>query len=301
MGYTAFVPNTERNSDNRTRRPAAPRERARRAGTDGGHRAANRLVDILELLAASRDGLALREVSARLRAPKSSLLPLLRALTARGYLAQGRALEYRLGPGALDLGTAAPAHRDLVEVARPAVVDLMRRTGETVFLGTLCSDRASIVYVDKVESDHVIRYAGGVGDRRPLHATSSGKVILAFLSPDEREQVLKSLSLARHTERTVTSLPALRASLEAIRRAGVCVTTDELVSGASGIAAPVFDRYGRVAGACAIGGPPDPGGPRTPPPATQGAGTPRTPPARRGHPPPPGEEAGARTAPCGRP
>src|SRR5207245_1652995 len=85
------------------------------------------------------------------------------------------------------------------------------------------------------------------------HATSSGKVILAFLSPDEREQVLKSLSLARHTEQTVTSLPALRASLEAIRRAGVCVTTDELVSGASGIAAPVFDRYGRVAGACAYG------------------------------------------------
>ena len=77
----------------------------------------------------------------------------------------------------LDLGAAAPAHRELVEVARPAVVDLMRRTGETVFLGTLCSDRASIVYVDKVESDHMIRYAGGIGDRRPLHATSSGKVI----------------------------------------------------------------------------------------------------------------------------
>src|SRR5882762_4548991 len=70
------VPNTERSSDNRTRRPAAPRGRARRASTDGGHRAANRVVDILELLAASRDGLALREVSARLRAPKSSLLPL---------------------------------------------------------------------------------------------------------------------------------------------------------------------------------------------------------------------------------
>src|SRR3989454_7373354 len=129
MGYTAFVPNTERHSDNRTRRPPAPRARARRAGTDGGHRAANRLVDILELLAASRDGLALREVSRHLRAPKSSLLPLLRALTARGYLAQGRALEYRLRPGALDLRAAAPAHPDLIAGARPAVVDPMRRAG----------------------------------------------------------------------------------------------------------------------------------------------------------------------------
>ncbi len=228
---------------------------ARRASSEGGHRAANRVVDILELVAASADGLSLRDVSTRLGAPKSSLLPLLRALTLRGYLAQGRTREYRLGPRVHDLGATALVERGLVEVARPAVVDLMRRTGETVFLSTLSNDHTSVVYVDKVESDHVIRYAAGVGDRRPLHATSSGKVLLAFLPEEERERILTSLSLARHTERTVTSLPALRASLAEIRRAGVCVTTDELVAGASGIAAPVFDRYGRVAGACALGGP----------------------------------------------
>jgi DNA-binding IclR family transcriptional regulator len=275
------VPNTERDSN--TRIPAVPRGRARRPGPDGGHRAANRLVDILELLASSPDGLALRDVSARLEAPKSSLLSLLRALTARGYLAQGRAGEYRLGPSALDLGAAAPAQRELVEVARPAAMDLMRRTGETVFVGTLTSDRASVVYVDRVESDHVIRYAGGVGDRRPLHATSSGKVILAFLSAEEREEILKSLSLARHTERTVTSLPALRVSLDQIRRAGVCVTVDELVPGASGIAAPVFDRYGRVAGACAIGGPTDRVRPRLRALTTEVKSTARALSARLGH------------------
>ena len=235
------MPNTERDSKHRTR--------------SAGHRAANRVVDILELVAASADGLALRDVSAQLEAPKSSLLPLLRALTARGYLAQGRAGEYRLGRGALDLGAAVPAQRELVDVARPAVVELMRRTGETVFVGMLSSDRTSVVYVDKFDSDHIIRYAGGVGDRRPLHATSSGKAILAFLPVEERDEILKSVSLARHTDRTITSLPALRAALDDIRRAGVCVTIDELVPGASGIAAPVFDRYGRVAGACAIGGP----------------------------------------------
>ena len=180
-------------------------ERRSQIGTDsgGGHRAANRVVDILELLAASADGLALRDLSGQLETPKSSLLPLLRALTVRGYLTQGRAGEYRLGPGVLDLGAAVPTHRKLVDIARPVVVDLGRRTGETVFVGVLGSDRTSVVYVDKVESDHVIRYAGGVGDRRPLHATSSGKAILAFLSREEREEILRSLSLARHTARTL--------------------------------------------------------------------------------------------------
>jgi DNA-binding IclR family transcriptional regulator len=222
-------------------------------------------------------------VSAKLEAPKSSLLPLLRALTARGYLAQGRAGEYRLGPGALDLGSAAPVQRELVDVARPAAVDLMRRTGETVFVGMLSTDRTSVVYVDRVESDHIIRYAAGVGDRRPLHATSSGKAILAFLAAEERDEILKSLSLARHTDRTVTSLPALGASLDEIRRAGVCMTIDELVPGASGIAAPVFDRYGRVAGAFAIGGPTDRVRPRLRMLATEVKATARAVSVRLGH------------------
>jgi IclR family acetate operon transcriptional repressor len=224
---------------------------------DGGHRAANRVVDILELLAASREGLALREVSAELEAPKSSLLPLLRALTARGYVDQGRGGEYRLGPRALALGTGSRVHRELGDVARPALAELMRRTGETVFLGTLASDRLTVVYIDKVDSEQIIRYAAGVGDRRPLHATSLGKAILAFLPEEERDEILRALPLERHTERTVTTAAALRASLDETRRAGVSVSVDEMVRGASGVAAPIVDRDGRVVGACSIGGPTD--------------------------------------------
>ena len=229
----------------------------RRSAAEGGHRAANRVVDILELVAVSRDGLALREVSAKLEAPKSSLLPLLRALTARGYLEQGRNGEYRLGWKALELGNGSPAQRELVDVARPALVGLMRRTGETVFLSTLTSDRQAVVYVDKVESEQIIRYAAGVGDRRPLHATSAGKVMLAFLAAEPREEILASIPLTRHTERTLTSVGSLRTSFEEIRRTGVSLSVDELVRGASGVAAPIFDRQGRVAGACTIGAPTD--------------------------------------------
>jgi DNA-binding IclR family transcriptional regulator len=227
----------------------------RHARAASGHRAANRVVDILELVAASRDGLALREVSTRLEAPKSSLLPLLRTLAARGYLEQERSGEYRLGPRALELGRGSPARRELQEVARPTLVELMRRSGETVFLGALAGDGLSVVYVDKVESEQIIRYAAGIGDRRPLHATSSGKVMLAYLPDAQREATLRALTLTRHTERTVTSVASLRAALEEIRRAGACVSLDELVRGASGVSAPIFDGDGRLVGACTIAGP----------------------------------------------
>ncbi len=229
---------------------------ARATETRAGHRAAHRVVDILELLAASREGLALREVTAQLEAPKSSLLSLLRTLTARGLL-EHTGSGYRLGPRALALGAGTAAQRELSEVARPALLALMRRTGETVFLGVLAGDGLSVVYVDKVESEQIIRYTAGVGDRRPLHATSTGKTILAFLPDERREEILRALTLTRHTEQTVTSPEALRTALEEVRRAGVCVSVDEMVRGAAGVAAPIFDRHGRSVGACTIAGPTD--------------------------------------------
>jgi IclR family transcriptional regulator, acetate operon repressor len=248
-----------------------------------GHRTANRVVDILELLVASPDGLALREISAELEAPKSSLLPLLRALTARGLLEQGRSGAYRLGPRALALAASASASRELLDVARPALLALMRRTEETVFLGALAGDGLAVVYVDKVESEQIIRYAAGIGDRRPLHATSTGKAILAFLPAARREEILATLPLERHTERTVTSPAALRASLEEIRHAGVCISVDEMVRGASGVAAPIFDRHGAVVGAGTIAGPTDRLRPRLRSLAAEARDTARAISARLGH------------------
>lgn len=231
--------------------------RAAATETRDGHRAAHRVVDILELLAASRQGLALRDVSAQLEAPKSSLLSLLRTLTARGLLEHTPTGAYRLGPRALALGGGPAARRELSEVARPALLELMRRTGETVFLGVLAGDGQAVVYVDKVESEQIIRYSAGVGDRRPLHATSTGKTILAFLPEARREEILAALPLVSHTEQTVTSRSALRQTLDDIRRAGVCVSLDEMVRGASGVAAPIFDRHGECVAACTIAAPTD--------------------------------------------
>jgi DNA-binding IclR family transcriptional regulator len=221
------------------------------------HRATDRVIDILEVTAASRDGVPLKDLSLRVETPKSSLLPLLRTLSARGYLEQGRAGEYRLGRRAVELAVRSQGHRDLVEVARPALAALMRRTGESAFLTTLAADATAVVFIDVVESEELIRYTVNVGQRSPLHATANGKAILAVLPEIEREEILRTLPLKGYTDRTLTTLPALRASLDEVRGIGVCVSVDEIVRGAAGIAVPVYDRDGRVAGACAVGGPTD--------------------------------------------
>jgi IclR family acetate operon transcriptional repressor len=227
------------------------------AASGARHRATDRVIDILELTAASRDGIPLKDLSLRVETPKSSLLPLLRTLSARGYLERGRAREYRLGPRAFELAVRSPGRRDLVEVARPALEALMRRTGESAFLTTLATDATAVAFIDVVESEQLIRYTVNVGQRSPLHATANGKAILAVLPNAEREEILRALTLKRYTDRTITTLPALRSALDEIRATGVSVSVDEIVKGASGIAVPVYDRDGHLVGACAVGGPTD--------------------------------------------
>ncbi len=237
--------------------------RARKPAAHERHRATDRVIDILELTAANRDGLLLKDLALGVETPKSSLLPLLRTLSARGYLEQGRGGAYRLGPRALELAARSSGRRELVEAARPALDALMRKTGESAFLTTLADDAAAVVFIDVVETDHVIRYTVNVGQRSPLHASANGKAILAVLPPAVRESTLRALPLKRYTERTITSMPALRAALDEIRAQGVAISIDEIVRGASGVAAPIYDREGGVAGACAVGGPTDRIKPRT--------------------------------------
>src|SRR5207237_7168895 len=161
------------------------------------HRATDRVIDILELTAASRDGIPLKDLSLRVETPKSSLLPLLRTLSARGYLEQGRAGEYRLGPRALELAVRSTGRRDLVEAARPALDALMQRTGESAFLAPLAMDAAALVFIDVLETEQLIRYTVNVGQRSPLHATANGKAILAFLPAGDPQAIVRTLALNR--------------------------------------------------------------------------------------------------------
>ena len=135
------------------------------------------------------------------------------------------------------------------------LLHLAQRTGESVYLAVLTPAPPEVVYVDKVESRHSIRYTAGLGERRPLHCTAPGLAVFAFMPPDERKRLLASLKFTAFTAATVTKREVIRRRLDEIRAAGVVVNVDEFIAGASGIAAPVFDQQGDVVGACTVIGP----------------------------------------------
>jgi IclR family acetate operon transcriptional repressor len=222
---------------------------------DSGHRTAGRVLDILECLAMAPQGSALRDLSRILDAPKSSLLPLLRTLVGRGYASRDANGLYRLGAMVLQLGSGSLDGMDLRDIARPLLAALTQRTGESTILATLTSDEHSVVYIDKVEGTHRIRATASVGETRPLHSTSSGKVLLAWMPKEQREAVIRSLRLTRLTEYTITTKAALRAELDRVHREGVCINADQSVVGHCTVAAPILDRDGHAVAACVLSAP----------------------------------------------
>lgn len=221
------------------------------------HRATGRVLEVFEYLAASGETATLATLSQRMEIPKSSLLPLLRTLVARRWLEQPLPATYRVASTPPFGSLWSHAGKELSELAQPFLVQLAAQTGESCILGVLSPSGDSVIYIDKVDSQHTVRYVAELGALRPLHCTSSGLAVLAFMPREKRDALLKSLQLAKFTPMTVTSRKELARRLDGIVREGVAVSVQEFNLGAIAIAAPIRSADGQVRAACALAGPVD--------------------------------------------
>lgn len=231
---------------------------ARRPDTDagsGGPQSVGRVIAVLEMLAAQREGATLTELSAFVGAPRTSLVGLLNALVRERCLRREAHGRYVLGERIHAFAALAAGGRELAELAHPILRDLVAATGETAVLGALADDADLVVYLDRVESDNPVRYTVKVGERREPHCTATGKVLLAFGDPAFARRILAKRGLKRFTATTITSPSDLRDELAQIRRAGLARTNAERVAGASGIAVPVFGPDERAIAALLVAGP----------------------------------------------
>ena len=217
-------------------------------------RAIARVLRVIEVLAAEPRGLSLAELSVLMGVPKSSLFAILKGLQQQGYVALDKD-TYGIGPSARKLADAIRGGRSFAEQARPILESLGRATGETVILASLAQDRRHVEYTVVVESDNWLRFTVNVGARRPLSSSASGHAVLGWLPEAEREGYLAHGPFERFTGKTIATTPALRKAIARVRRDAVAVTVDGTVTGATGIAAPYFDRHGAVAGSVLVAAP----------------------------------------------
>ena len=212
----------------------------------------DRAVAILEILA--RDGEAgVTEVARELGVHKSTASRLLAALDRRELVVQDAARgKFRLGVGIVRLAGAVSQQLDVVQESRPVCRALAQEVGETVNLAILSGRDA--LYLDQVAGPAALSPHNWAGQRIPLHATSDGKILLAYL-PEAELGACLAPPLARFTSRTITDVAEFGDLLAEVRRREYATAVEELEAGLTAIAAPVRDAEGNVIASISASGP----------------------------------------------
>jgi IclR family acetate operon transcriptional repressor len=220
-----------------------------------------RAFSVLSTLA---DGpLGVTEVADRARLPKSTAARMLASLVREGAVEQAAGgTTYRLGPRLLTLASGLSSTRSLVGIAHPFLIELAESTGEAA--GLSVPDGRTVHYIDQVDSPNPVQVRDWTGTRIPMHAVSSGLVVLASLP---RLDAYLAKPLEPFTDRTIVAPDALQSRVADVRRDGYAWVREEFAPGINSVAAPIADATGEIVAAVHVHGPSY----RFPPPDEMGA------------------------------
>lgn len=185
---------------------------------------------------------------------RSRILRYVGTLEAAGYLVINAASgTFELGPKAYRLGLTMKQQYDgMVSLLKPRLEQLSGKADATAFFSVVRGKQRLVIA--KSEPKNGVRYAVEEGQVRPLHVGATGRVLLAFGSPQLRDDVLRQ-DLESLTEKTLTDVELIRASIADIRDTGVACSVGEATGEALAIAVPVLDSGGRLIGALTLAGP----------------------------------------------
>ncbi|MEA2630292.1 MAG: hypothetical protein QOE66_511 [Chloroflexota bacterium] len=206
------------------------------------------------VLGALADGpIGVTEVADRADLPKSTAARLLASLAREGVVEQVPGdTRYRLGPRLVTLAARIRPARSLAALARPSLQELALGAGEAA--GLSVRDGDLVHYIEQVASPNPVSVRDWTGSRIPLHAVSSGQVLLAFAAPTFVQRYL-GRPMERFTERSLVTAETLLERMRAIRRDGYTWALEEFDEGISSVAAPVADASGEVVAAIHLHGP----------------------------------------------
>jgi DNA-binding IclR family transcriptional regulator len=214
--------------------------------------ALDRAFAVLDLLGESETPLGLAQVASSLQLHKSTAHRFLMVLERHRMVERTTNGKFRLGLRLFDFGNRAIEQYDLRDRAQPHLRRLVAETEETAHLCIL--EAARMIYIDKIEPARSVRMITRIGTSHPVHCTSVGKAILAFLPEDRAADVIRRIRFERLTHRTIVTQEALRTELEKTHRRGYAVD-DELEEGLRCIAVPVLDAQRQPVAAVSISGP----------------------------------------------
>lgn len=226
----------------------ADQKTARKPAVDGGRQiqSVSRALQIVEVIAVERDGLTLSELADRVGLNSSTCHHLVGTLVAHGFLVHlGRNRGYALGRKLHELVAVSDGENDPAVLLKNDIVELGERLGHSVQLAVLSETSllTKLRFVPPVatatESDELTKMTA-------MHATATGKAILAWLPEIELVRVISANGLTRYTDNTITTLSGLVEELRFVRRRGYSVDDEELKEGVVCIGSALRDPGGAI-------------------------------------------------------
>lgn len=219
------------------------------ANSESGDSATARFVRVLETFTPDQPSQSASEIGRRAGLPSSSAHRIVGDLVAAGLLERDEDRRVRVGLKLWELTTRSSQPLWLRQVALPFMEDVQASIGEHTQLVVLEGDEA--LCVERLSAPGAGENITLIAGRLPLHASSSGLVLLAYAEQQFRERIL-ARPLNDVGPLTVTDPGRLRRVLADIRRVGYVVTPGTVSPASTGVAVPVRERTGEVIAALSV-------------------------------------------------
>lgn len=216
----------------------------------------DRAIDILEFLSEEKRGCGITMISKATGLHKSTVHRLLATLMNKGYVEKDVENDnYRLGTKILYLASSVLDRMDIRNVSKPYITELSEQTKEVVHLSILDGDEA--VYIDKVESTRLnsVRMHSQIGKRVPLYCTAVGKALLCKYEDGKVIELIGKNEFIKFMPNTIDNVEDFINELRKVNEQGYAMDDMEHEEGIRCIAAPIYDRKGKVVAAVSLSGP----------------------------------------------
>jgi DNA-binding IclR family transcriptional regulator len=219
----------------------------------GAIKSVDKAMGILRELYAASAPMRVSELAKNLQLTPSVVSRLVATLARGGLVDHDEETNrIQLGFSLALLGHAAMGRRKLDYLAIPVMARLSEEFREYISLSRLVEGRVVMVRGGPVEVMQQDTFLTAVV---PVHASAPGKLLAAWLSEPELQRLLEARGMDAYTPKTITSMRRFKEELLKIRREQFALDDEELIHGLRHVAAPIFDRDGRVAAALSAGGP----------------------------------------------
>jgi len=237
----------ERETSMGTRQDDASGDRVSTEGTE--HSTIRRLVSVLDAFDANHPVLTASEISRRAGLPMSTTHRIVADMVELGLLERGAGKKLRVGARTWELGSRSQHLLNLRELARPFLEGVHSVVGHHTQLGV--REERDVLFVELLSSPNAVINITHVASKLPIHACSSGLVLLANAPVEAREDVLSS-DLEPLTDQTIVDPARLRRELAEVRRQGFAVARGAVHLDAAGVAVPILDARNQSIGSISV-------------------------------------------------